>query len=208
MADVLDILTLSEAKAALRQGTSTASDAEIALIVTAASAVIDRGIGPVVRRTITGETHDGQQWGGGRRDRMVQLRSWPVVSVATVTEDGIALPAPAWHLDAEKGQLWRRTVDRDYPWEDGRDNIAVTYIAGRFATTANVDALHKQGARLLARHLWRAEQWNVSGLGAADFDAPQVAFPSFAIPKAVIDWFGPSWRLSSRDPAKARGGFV
>jgi hypothetical protein len=201
VADPLDILTLVEAKAALRQGDATANDTEIELLVTATSTVIDRGVGPVVRRTVNAETHDGE-------GHMTQLREWPVTTVTTVTEDGITLPTTAYHVDLEKGQVWRRLSDWDYPWEIGRDNISVTYVAGRFATTASITPFYKAGARLLLRHLWRSEQWNAMGIGPQEYDVPQVAFPTFAIPKAVADWFGPSWRLSGRDPSKPRGGFV
>ena len=76
------------------------------------------------------------------------------------------------------------------------------------ASTATVDAWYKHGARLLLRHQWRSEQWNTQGIGATDYEVPQVAFPSFSIPKAVIDWYGPLWRLASRDPSRPTGGFV
>ena len=201
MAQTEDILTLAEGRSALRQGASTANDTEITLLITACSIAIDRGIGPVVRRTITADTFDGE-------GTFLQLRSWPVVSVTTVVEDNVTLTSDQYLVDYEKGQLFRRSGDYDYPWEIGRDNITVTYVAGRFASTATVDAWYKQGARLLLRHQWRSEQWNTSGITAQDFEVPQVAYPSFSIPKAVIDWYGPLWRLASRDPSKPTGGFV
>lgn len=196
MADALDILTLAEGKAALRQGTVTANDTDIELLITAASTIIDRGVGPVVRRTITNEVHDGE-------GQMLQLEWWPVSTVTTVIEDGITLAPSAYHADLDRGQVWRRLSDWDYPWEVGRANVAFTYIAGRFANTAAVTPFFKAGARLLLRHLWRSEQWNVTGLGPQEFDVPQVAFPTYAVPKAVADWFGPQWRES-----RGRGGFV
>lgn len=201
MAATEDILTLAEGQAALRQGTSTANDTTIALLITASSIAIDRGIGPVVRRTVTADTFDGE-------GVFIQLRSWPVTTVTTVVEDGTTLTSDQYLIDYEKGQLYRRNGDYDYPWEIGRDNIEVTYTAGRFASTATVDAWYKHGCRLLLRHQWRSEQWNTQGIGATDYEVPQVAFPSFSIPKAVIDWYGPLWRLASRDPSKPTGGFV
>lgn len=203
MADALDILTLAEGKAALRQGTVTANDTDIELLITAASTIIDRGVGPVVQRTITAEAHDGLDRVTGRRPSMVQLEWWPVTSITTVVEDGATLPADAYHADLDRGQVWRRLSDADYPWEDGRGNLVFTYIAGRFANTAAVTPFFKGGARLLLRHLWRSEQWNTAGLGPQEFDVPQVAFPTYAVPKAVADWFGPQWRTS-----RGRGGFV
>jgi hypothetical protein len=201
VAQTEDILTLAEGRSALRQGASTANDTDITLLITACSISIDRGIGPVVRRTITADTFDGE-------GTFLQLRSWPVVSVTTVVEDGTTLTSDQYLVDYEKGQLYRRDGDYDYPWEIGRDNVEVTYVAGRFASTSTVDAWYKQGCRLLLRHQWRSEQWNTSGIGVTDYEVPQVAYPSFSIPKAVIDWYGPLWRLASRDPSKPTGGFV
>jgi hypothetical protein len=200
-----DILTLAEGRSALRQGTSTANDTDIALLITASSVAIDRGIGPVVIRTITSDSYDGEE---RRRQSMIQLRYWPVVTMTTVVEDGTTLAAGDYHVDKEKGQVWRRSGDDDYWWEDGRDNLVFTYTAGRYAATANVDPWYKHGCRLLLRHQWRSEQWNTQGIGATDYEVPQVAFPSFSIPKAVIDWYGPLWRLASRDPSRPTGGFV
>lgn len=201
MADTLDVLTLAEGYACLRQGSSTANATTITYLITAVSRRLDRGVGPIVRRTLTAETYDGE-------GTFIQLASWPVSSVTTVTEDGTTLTSDDYYIDSEKGLLYRIQGDYDYRWELGRDNVEVTYIAGRYASTATVDEDYKQGARLMLRHLWRSEEWNVNGLGVQDFDVPQVAFPSFSVPKAVIDWFGPLWRESSRDTAKARGGFV
>lgn len=201
MADTLDVLTLAEGYACLRQGSSTANATTITYLITAVSRRLDRGVGPIVRRTLTAETYDGE-------GSFIQLKSWPVTSVTTVTEDAVTLTSDDYYIDTEKGLLYRIQGDYDYVWKCGRDNIEATYIAGRYASTATVDEDYKQGARLMLRHLWRSEEWNVNGLGVQDFDVPQVAFPSFSVPKAVIDWFGPLWRESSRDTAKARGGFV
>ena len=201
MADTLDVLTLAEGYACLRQGSSTANATTIAALITAVSRRLDRGVGPIVRRTLTAETYDGE-------GTFIQLAHWPVTSVTSVVEDGTTLTSDDYYIDTEKGLLYRIQGEFDWRWEIGRDNVEVTYIAGRYASTATVDEDYKQGARLMLKHLWRAEEWNVNGLGVQDFDVPQVAFPSFSVPKAVIDWFGPLWRESSRDTAKARGGFV
>lgn len=205
MADTLDVLSLAEGYACLRQGSSTANATTIEFLVTAVSRRLDRGVGPIVTRTLTSETYDGV-------GTFIQLQSWPVSSVTTVVEDGTTLTTDDWYIDKEKGLLYRQSNGLDWTWSHStsnrRDTVAVTYVAGRYANTAAVDHLYKEGARLMLRHLWRSEEWNVNGMGVQDFDVPQVAFPSFAVPKAVIDWFGPLWRESSRDTAKARGGFV
>lgn len=198
MAEATDVLTLAEARAALNQGSAqTNNDTRIAALVSAISQRLDDssdGVGPIVTRIEPEATYDGE-------GTAIQLNSWPVSSVTSVTEDAIALTSVQYHLDGEKGLLYRRDGDYDDNWCVGRDNVAVVATVGRYASTATVTEFYKQGARLLLKHLWRAEQWNVDGIGAGDFDVPQVAFPSFSIPNAVKDWFGGEWRGK-------KGGFV
>ena len=190
MATAVDVLTLTEARTALSQGASyTGDDTTIAAWVTAISLRLDApdGVGPIVRRTISAEKVDGAGTG-------VQLKHWPVYSVTSVTEDNTTLTASDYLIDEDTGILWRQSGSNDYPWCEGRNNIEVTYIAGRFAATANVDEFYKRGAVLLLRHMWRSEQWNAQGLTNSDYDVPQVAFPGFGIPNAVKEWFGATWR--------------
>jgi len=191
MAEATDILTLAEARAALNQGsTYTGDDTKIAAIVTALSQRLDdpeAGVGPVVTRAGITETHDGGVV-------FVKLRQFPVQAVTAVTEDGTAITSDGWHIDTETGHLFRQSGDYDDVWECGRDNVEVTYTAGRYASTALVDEYYKEGARLFLKHLWRAEQWSSENIGGSDFDVPQVAFPSFAMPMAVKDWFKKTYR--------------
>jgi len=196
MAVVTDVVTLAEARTALNQGSQTANDTEIAALVTAVSESLDSddGIGPTVIRDIAEETYDG-------RGTAIQLNHYPVFAITSVTEDGTALTATDYHCDTETGTLYRRSGDYDTTWEVGRDNVAVVYRAGRVASTALVTERTKQGASMILKHLWRSEQWNISGVGDANFEVPQVAFPAFAIPNAVREWFGGEWR-------SMKGGFA
>ena len=54
----------------------------------------------------------------------------------------------------------------------------------------------------MLQHQWRARQWNTSGVGTGDFQVPQVAFPAYSVPNAVVEWFGSEWRDTKR------GGFA
>lgn len=193
MALTYDILTLAEGYLALRQGTVTANATAITALISASSQAIDKGIGPVVYRPVS-ETQDGE-------GTFLQLYQWPVLSITSVVEDGTTLASTDYKADTEKGLLYRANGNYDYPWIVGRDNVTVNYQAGRFGSTDQISEFYKEGARLLLRHLWRANQWNADGMGSADFPIPQVAFPSFAVPNAVIEWFQGEWRTK-------RGGFA
>lgn len=191
----LDVLTLSEAKLALNLTGTTAHDVELAGFITASSLRLDELVGPVVRRHITDETHDGGA-------PSVFLRWWPVASVATVTEySGTTAtvltpespgsqPADAYLTEPYsadptlKGpQLHRRSSGTDARFADGRGNVTVTYTAGRAVDTAAVDHRFKLAASLILINLWRSQQDSSGGMG--EFDVPNQIFPRFAVPNAV-----------------------
>ena len=198
----LDWVTLTEAKTVLRLTSTTANDTELTALITAVSQRLDQAVGPVVIRTVTAETYDGA-W-----QPMLQLNYWPVAAITTVVETtavgaSTTLTSAQYLCDYEKGQLWRRTGNWDYGWYIGRENVAVTYTAGRFADTASVDGWWKQGAYMVLQQMWRSRQWAAPGVApTGDFQVPQVAYPAMSFPKAVVEWFGKEWR------EKDRGGFA
>ena len=166
MADTLDVISLTEAKTALGV-TATTWDTPLAQAITAVSRQVDQLCGPVVNRTVTAETHDGGDW-------TIQLRRRPVYSITSVTEyDGTTAttltaesntvkPSDAYLHDGDTGTLVsglirRRSNDSDDVFEVGRRNIAVTYVAGRAANTAGVDAKFKQAAVMMLRNIWTSE---------------------------------------------------
>jgi hypothetical protein len=203
VADTLDVLSISEAKDAINlEQANVDHDDEIARQVTAVSRIFDATVGPVVQRTITDELHDG----GGCE---VNLRFWPASSVTTVTEysSGSAqvlvaetvssLPANGYLAESYtrapsllSGRLIRRSSGSDYPFPTGRRNVKVTYVAGRYATTAVVDARFKECAASVLRRLWKreAETWAQSRDFFEQID-PQsgVQLGFFRVAKPIID---------------------
>jgi hypothetical protein len=186
-----DLLTLSEAKAALNvdsDALGSTQDVELAAYVAAVSARLDELLGPVVTRTETVRLDGGACF--------VQLRA-PVASVTSVVEydQGEAtaldeetlteLPDDGWLLEEDTGVLWRRKSGRDAAFPAGRRNVAVTYTAGRAAQTA-VPPRFKVAAALCLAHLWRREQ----GMGSVTYgEAAVVAspVPAWAVPRAVLE---------------------
>lgn len=168
MADTLDVISLAEAKTALNIATGvTTWDTPLAQAITAISRQLDDLCGPIVNRTVTDELHDGGDW-------TIRLRKRPVASITTVTEydgtNGTTLTAETNAAKATSnylhdgtfgtitsGLLRRRDTDSDAWFEPGRRNIAVTYVAGRAANTAAVDAKFKQAAVMMLRNIWTAE---------------------------------------------------
>jgi hypothetical protein len=203
MADARDILTLDEAKRVLRigQGDNTENDL-VAAYVTAASRLLDSWAGYTVARTVTGELHDGTNNSGrGHRNKII-LRCRPVLSVASVVEyrggtpvtltaesttqqPGDAYLADRYDPDPTlmNGHLRRRASGEDAWFEHGRQNIAVTYTAGRVASTTQADARFKRAAAITLENLWRDREPSVETMG--EYDVPRQSFPGFAVPNAV-----------------------
>lgn len=153
-----DLLDEIEAERALNMAGATGETlAEIVAMNSAVSQDIDRICGPVVQRTVTDELHTAA-------GSQVFLRQRPVVSITTVTEylsgTGTVLTAESvstaggYLFDPDIGMLHRRSAWTDMDWT-GR--VAVTYVAGRYATTASVGELWKGKARAALRRRWREE---------------------------------------------------
>lgn len=152
-ADALDILTITEAREAINVATGHASELE--RMITGVSRRIDDLCGPVVVRTVTDELHDAN-------GPLLFPKLWPVFSVTTVTEyqSGTGTVITAEAIDTaggyllENGRLVRRSGWVTSTW---RGRISVTYVAGRYATTAAVDPKFKLAAAAILRRLWVRE---------------------------------------------------
>lgn len=196
-----DLLTLDEAKRALRISAVDPTDDDlVAGYIAAVSQLIDRVAGHTIASTITGEVHDGSTvTGRGTRERIL-LAHRPVLSIAEVTErvgvdTTVLVPETAtqpgdWLADRYapdpglmSGWLRRRAGGCDSCWAAGRQNIAVTYTAGRVQTVADVDPRFKRAAAITLQNLWRDREPSLEQLG--EFDTPRASFPTFALPNAA-----------------------
>lgn len=185
-----DLLTLAEARDAVNL-TGNDHDTELAVYVTAVSQRIDSLCGPVVNRTVTDELHDG-----GRA--RIFPRYTPVSSVTSITEyvstTGTALtaetnatkPASGYLLDhtGTLSYIWRRSGGADRAFADGRRNVSITYVAGRYASTATVEERFKTAAAGVLRRIWKREQsaWAQAANFFPDTENPA---PSLRFFKAV-----------------------
>jgi hypothetical protein len=85
--------------------------------------------------------------------------------------------------------FWRRTNGCDVPFWPGRQNVVLSYVAGRVANTASVPALFKRAAAVTLVHLWRqtAGAWalreNVFSNAPEDVLAPMAPW---AVPRAAL----------------------
>jgi hypothetical protein len=85
----------------------------------------------------------------------------------------------------ERYRIFRRSSGLMYPFPY-YGIVEVSYDAGRYADTASVDPVFKQGAAIMLAQLWRREQ----GIGTANFglsDQAGTTIPTFAVPRAVLE---------------------
>ena len=209
---VTDVLTLAEAKRVLRIASSDeVDDAALIATITAVSELVDTNFGCMVVRTITGEVHDGTPSGPrplGYRTTL-QLRQRPVSTITSVTEydltDPVTLtavtpgvdPADGYVADRSpsggglSGILRRWTGSGFTSWGDGGQNIVVTYVAGRYATTADVEDRVKHAAGIILTNMWRAREPGVEQIG--EYSVPSSSFPAFAVPNAARQTLPDMW---------------
>lgn len=170
MADTLDLLDLTEAKSLLSiPSSNTDSDDDVARVITAVSRKLDDLCGPIVNRTVTAETYDGGL-------ASIRVKHAPVFSFTTVTEynstTAQVLTAESnstktttnYSYDDRTHRLWRRSSGGDSYFPAGRKNIVLTYTAGRYTSTATVDARFKQAAGIVVKHLWTTDRTGGSEL--------------------------------------------
>lgn len=201
MADTLDVLSLTDGKLAISKDVgNTADDTTLARHITAISRLLDDKVGPIVQRTVTAEIHAGG-------DCRVLLRRRPVTSVSLVREvstpgtidtlsavsfgaatDGYYLPP--WDRDPtlKSGVVERQSAGIPTLWPCGENTVEVTYLAGRYTSTATVDDRFADTAGAILRRLWKREagSWAQSSdfFEAAD---GQAGTGFFRVAKPIIE---------------------
>lgn len=174
-----DVVSLAETKLQLNM-TDSASDAELAVFISAASEAIEDYVGAVVNRAVT-ETFDGGT-------DQILLSKTPVVSVTSVTDNGTVLAATSYKASAA-GVLSRVAGQGRTPFQPGVQSLVVVYVAGRAADTASVPRRMKMAALIIIQHLWETQR--PAGRGplnqeADDFD-PRY---SYSIPRRALEMLG------------------
>jgi uncharacterized phiE125 gp8 family phage protein len=169
-------LPLSQVKSHLNiVESSVVDDDELRAYILAATGLIEGVVGPLSRRTVTAETHNG-----GRTT--VLLKQAPIISITSCLENGSALPSTSYSVDNESGVLTRTSGYTVYTWGGDVDfanfnNISVTYVAGRSIIPA--DLAH--AVLELVRHLWTTQRGSIRRSGTDDY----VPGSGFSMPNRV-----------------------
>jgi hypothetical protein len=193
-----DVLTGNEARLALARGPLDTDKQDLVdALNTAVSQRLDDAVGKIVQGTITGELHNGGC-------QQLYLKYSPVVSVVQVVEyDGTTAgtltaesntskPTDSFVINPTNGRLGRRSENEDARFPTGYGNVRVTYVAGRFAETADVDEIYKQAARLTLKSWWRMYENSTATFN--EFESPMAHIPTFSVPKAAKQLLARYWR--------------
>lgn len=186
MADPLDVVTLAEV---LEELGDVHDHDVLESYITSVSRLLDEACGPIVKRTVSDEAHDGG------RDA-VALNFWPISDVTTaveyqgtvpvtLTEEMVTTaPSAGFLADYSTGELTRRAGKSDAWFAPGRRNVVVTYEAGRYETSSAVDARFKRAAMIALRNLVSKEM----GMGTVTFgpDGQPIIGATFALPNAAL----------------------
>lgn len=192
VADALDVLSPAEARSAVGIRSSE-MDENLAMAVTAISRLFDDSFGPVVQRTVTNEVHRGFS-------ETVTTDLCPVASFTSVIEAWqtvqTALTEKVFGAADTTDSFWAepwQTTSAPYSGTLYRigggvggggfsELVKISYVAGRFASTAVVDRLFKQAAVFALKNAWKAYQDSLAQSG--EFTSPFASFPGFALPRA------------------------
>lgn len=200
-----DLLGTLEAAYALQLGTvdagaATAKGTLLATAITAVSESIADHYGTVVYGTVTGELHDGGRGYVYLKHQPVQgiveVVEYDETTAATLTaETNASKPATGYVVDLDVGRIARRDGNADTLFPKGKKNVYVTYVAGRYASTATVGQKWKEAAALYLKSVWRSYE-NAAGQ-LDEFDVPVAQFPRFAVPNAVKEMLASERRTGS-----------
>ncbi|HUZ75808.1 MAG TPA: hypothetical protein VMU87_22705 [Stellaceae bacterium] len=197
-----DLTTLGNVKAWRSPPvTTTADDAQIARVITAASGFILRYLQRPLLVASRTETRNGA---GGR---MLLLRHAPVLSLTSLTIDDLAIPAApdaasaGFVLDADAGALYLR----GYAFWRGVQNVTATYTAG-YGVTGEAQTVPSAAPYQLAcaglASLWAGDSGVAYAGGAALAALPAGAAPGAGqyVPPAAPDGF---YQFAAADAGQA-----
>jgi hypothetical protein len=143
----LTLVSLADVKTYLNI-TSTSADEELRQFILEATDIAERLTSRQLRRKTYTEAYSvsGPNF---------SLKQQPVVSVTSVTEDGVTLTAGTdYVLDQALGLLYRGSTLSPLYWHSGSDNITVVYVSGEVNPSPTAQLLVKE----ITRHLWRTQR--------------------------------------------------
>lgn len=184
-ADPRFLISLADAKSALRMPANVTTDEEdLRLYIAAATVVIEDIVG-VVLLTEQEQYSDGGKTGVAlwqRPDRDAPL---------TVTVAGVLLGDSEYTVDYNAAIVYAGSSTSPTRFPTGRQNIKITYTAGSTVISPNI----RLATRELVRHNWQVGQQAHRPAMGNEPDGQSYTPSGFAVPKRVIEWCSATPRL-------------
>lgn len=139
--------------------TATTNDEELRQFLLEATDIAERLTSRQLRRKSFTEAYSAN-------GPYLSLKQQPIISVTSVTEDGVTLTAGTdYTVDTALGILYRGSTLSPLYWHAGQDNVTVVYVAGEANPSPTAQLLVKE----ITRHLWRTQRGaSPMGMGGGD----------------------------------------
>jgi hypothetical protein len=177
------LLSLDDARKQLRKPTGdTVDDEDLRLYLAAVTAIVEDVAGAQAQMTSSTVANGGQS---------TILLPERVTAVTSVTENGVLLTAGSdYTVDLEAGIVYRGTTIAPFAFVGGHQNVVVNWTAGA-GDASNV----RLAARIILRHLWKADQEGGGrpGVGGQGVPSDAAQTPSgYAIPRRAMQLLTPN----------------
>lgn len=180
------LISIYDAKTALRLGSSTTYDADLTVYVAAVDEMVQQFTGPILQQNVT------QVFDGGRSALVLAS---PAESITSVTVNGVTMDASDYTADLSSGILHAGSTQAPGTFPPGQQNVTVVYVAGAAATSDDVPATVQLAARMILRHLWLTNRGGatvVPGMGDDETSMPD--WSAYAIPNRALELLAPHMR--------------
>ena len=167
---------------------ASANENEIRRFIDASTDLAETYVGQVLgRRTFTNELYDGGT-------EFIRIRNPKAISITSVTENGIAVPASNYVLDYTGQRLYRIGSGTLYAtnsygyWTQGMNNVSITYVAGY----VNPPMSAKQGVLEIIRHLWQTQRGAINVMSRTNSGDELYSSPTYSLPRRAMELLDPT----------------
>ncbi len=198
-----DLISLADAKAAVGVGQNDdAKNARLAALITSVSERLEQNCGPVIYGTHTLEQHDGGcphiYTDYTPVQGVTQVVEYDATTSGTLTaETNTTKPSTGYVFEPVSGKVIRRDTGATSRFPAGYGNVVVSYVAGRAAGTATMDAKWRTATEIALRAAWRSWEQTTAQVSPEGYEIPTATFPRFIIPNAVKELLGDEWRTGA-----------
>ena len=167
---------------------ASANENEVRRFIDASTDLAESYVGQILgRRTFTNELYDGGT-------EFIRIRNPKAISITSVTENGLSIPASNYVLDYTGQRLYRIGSGTLYAtnsygyWTQGMNNVSITYVAGY----VNPPMSAKQGVLEIIRHLWQTQRGAINVMSRTNSGDELYSTPTYSLPRRAMELLDPT----------------